>query len=417
MESLTKGLLVVCDGLGDRPVPSLNEKTPLEYAKVPNLNALARKGNQGLVDVIGPGIIPGSDAGHLSLFGYRHEEYYTGRGPFEALGLRMTLKPNDIAFRCNFATIDSSGVVTDRRAGRYIEEAKELASAVNRIKMTVKPKVEISFKESIEHRGVLVLSGSNLSDKISETDPHKEGEKIRVCKPLDSSKEANRTATIVNEFSTKAHKLLANHPANQRRSASGKPAANALLLRGPGKVPHIPSILEKYGVSSACVAGIKLIKGVAQAVGMDIIDVPTATGGIQTDFGAKAKAAVAALKTYDFVFLHFKGTDVAGHDALVDAKVRYIENVDHAIGDIFSDSSLEKELVFALTADHSTPVTVKEHTADPVPLLISADFLLPDGHNSFSERTAMHGGMSRMKGLDLMPILMNYLGRAPKIGE
>ncbi len=414
---MTKGLLVVCDGLGDRSVPSLNGKTPLEYANTPNLSALASKGIQGLVDVIGPGIIPGSDAGHLSLFGYRHEDYYTGRGPFEALGLGMKLKPSDVAFRCNFATIDSGGTVTDRRAGRYIEEAKELASAVNAIKLTAKPKVDFSFKESIEHRGVLVLSGSSLSDKVSETDPHKEGEKIRTCIPLDSSKSAKRTATIVNDFSRKALELLSNHPANQRRLEMGKPAANALLLRGPGKVPHIPSILEKYRVRSACVAGIKLIKGVAEAVGMDIIEVPTATGGIETDFEAKAKATVRALKSYDFVFLHFKGTDVAGHDALVEAKVRYIENVDRAIGDIFSSLGTKEGIVFALTADHATPVTVKEHTADPVPVLISADFLLSDGHNSFSERAAMHGGMSRLKGLDLMPILMNYLGRAPKIGE
>jgi 2,3-bisphosphoglycerate-independent phosphoglycerate mutase len=414
---LTKGLLVVCDGLGDRPVPSLKGKTPLEYANIPNLNALARKGIQGLVDVIGPGIIPGSDAGHLSLFGYRHEEYYSGRGPFEALGLGMKLKPNDIAFRCNFATVDAQGTVTDRRAGRYIDEAKELASAVNGIKFAPSQEVEISFHESIEHRGVLVLSGPNLSDQVSETDPHRNGEKIRVCKPLDSSKEASRTATIVNEFSKRARKVLANHPANQRRSASGRPVANALLLRGPGKVPHIPSLYEKYGVKSACVAGIKLIKGVAEAVGMDIIDVPTASGGIQTDFKAKAKATVSALKTHDFVFLHFKGTDVAGHDALAEAKVHYIENVDGAIGDIFSDLGAEEEVVFALTADHATPVTVKEHTADPVPLLVSADFLLSDGCDSFSERDAMHGGMSRLRGLDLMPILMNYLGRAPKIGE
>lgn len=407
----------MCDGLGDRPVPSLGGKTPLEYAKTPNLDALARKGTQGLVDVIGPGIIPGSDAGHLSLFGYRHEEYYSGRGPFEALGLGMKLKPNDIAFRCNFATIDATGTVKDRRAGRYIDEAKELASAVNGIRLTTKPRVDISFKESIEHRGVLVVSGLNLSDQVSETDPHRDGEKIRACKPLDSSKEASRTAIIVNEFSKQAMEVLANHSANQRRSASGMPVANALLLRGPGKVPHIPSILQKYGVKSACVAGIKLIKGVAQAVGMDIIDIPTATGGIQTDFQAKAEATVSALRTHDFVFLHFKGTDVAGHDALVEEKVHYIENVDRAIGNILGGFGVEKELVFALTADHATPVTVMEHTADPVPLLISAGFLLSDGESSFSERTAMHGGMSRLKGLDLMPILMNLLGRAPKIGE
>lgn len=414
---MIKGLLVVCDGLGDRPVPSLKGETPLEYAHTPNLGALAKKGIQGLVDVIGPGIIPGSDAGHLSLFGYKHEEYYTGRGPFEALGLGMKLKPSDIAFRCNFATVDSTGVVTDRRAGRYVEEAKELATAINSVKLASESHVELSFKESIEHRGVLVLSGHNLSDSVSETDPHTEGQKIRTCVPLDSSKEAKRTAAIVNEFSKKALELLARHPANQKRADSGKHPANALLLRGPGRVPFIPSILEKYHVSSACVAGIKLVKGVAKAIGMDMIDVPTATGGIQTDFSAKGRATISALRDHDFVFLHFKGTDVAGHDGLPNAKVRYIEEVDHVIGSIIEGLGTEQEIVFAITADHATPVMAKAHTADPVPLLISADFILTDGNETFSERAAMKGGMSSLRGLDLMPILMNYLGRAPKIGE
>lgn len=412
-----KGLLVICDGLGDRPVPSLNGKTPLEYASTPNLDALAGKGIQGLMDVIAPGIIPGSDAGHLSLFGYRHEEYYTGRGPFEAMGLGMQLRPNDIAFRCNFATIDSSGTVTDRRAGRYIEEAKELAAAMNGIRLSITSDVNISFKESIEHRGVLVLSGPNLSDRVSETDPHREGQKIRPCSPLDHTKAAERTAAIVNEFTEKALNLLAHHPSNQRRGAAGKPPANALLLRGAGKMPRIPSMSQRYGIRVACVAGIKLIKGVARAVGMDLIDVPSATGGIQTDFNAKGRATLSALSNHDFVFLHFKGTDVAGHDALPDVKAHYIEAVDNTIGRILDNSGSENEFVFALTADHATPVAVKEHTADPVPLLISADGILSDGLRSFSEREAMHGGLSRTRGLDLMPILMNYMGRARKIGE
>ncbi len=412
----TKGLLVICDGLGDRPVPSLDWKTPLEYANTPNLDTLVKKGIQGSMDVIGPGIIPGSDAGHLSLFGYPHQEYYTGRGPFEALGLGMQLNADDIALRCNFATVDTSGKVIDRRAGRYIQEARELANALNEIDLSV-PSVSISFKESIEHRGVLVLRGKNLSDHVSETDPHKEGQRTLKCRPLDRSAAAKRTAEIINEFAEKSLAVLTHSPANKKRVASGLPPANALLLRGAGKLPQIPSIYEKYGIKAACIAGIKLIKGVAQALGMDVVDVPTATGGIQTDFDSKGRAALSALNDHDFVFLHFKGTDVAGHDALPEEKASYIESVDNVIGAILGAIGSEPGIVFALTADHATPVSVREHTADPVPLLISAEGILSDRCHSFGEREAMQGGLSRIRGLDLMPILMNYLGRAHKIGE
>ncbi len=414
---MIKCLLVICDGLGDRPVPSLDHKTPLEYAKKPNLNSLAAKGVQGMVDVIAPGTIPGSDAGHLALFGYPHDKYYPGRGPFEALGLGMHLNPSDIAFRCNFATVDSNGIVTDRRAGRYIDDAKDLAHALNGVKLTTAPDVSISFKESIEHRAVLVLSGPNLSDKVSETDPHAEGEKIRVCSPLDSDGAARRTAGIVNEFSREALRLLSQHPENKKRASASKPSANCVLLRGAGKMPQIPSLFERYGIRAACVAGIKLIKGVATALGMDVIDVPTATGGLQTDFDSKADAALKAFQNHDFVFLHFKGTDVAGHDALAEAKSKYVESVDRVIGKILGVGTSQASVVCAVTADHATPVSVKEHTADPVPLLIHADAAIADGLRGFSEREAMHGGLSRIRGLDLMPILTNYMGCARKIGE
>lgn len=412
-----KTLFIVLDGLGDRPIPTLNGKTPLDFANTPNLDGLASHGVQGLMDVIAPGIIPGSDAGHLSLFGYGHEEYYPGRGPFEAMGLGMNLKPNDIAFRCNFATVDSSGTVTDRRAGRYIDEAKELAEALNSAKLSSATDVRLSFKESVEHRGVLVLSGPNLSEKVGETDPHKEGRRIATCKPLDESPSAERTAKIVNEFTQDALELLSRHPANQRRIDSGKPPANAIIIRGPGRMPHIPSLKERYGITAACIAGIKLIKGVARALGMDVIDVATATGGLQTDFEAKGKATIEAMKSHDFTFLHFKGTDVAGHDALAEEKAHFIESVDHTLGVILSGAVEPDSLIVSVTGDHATPIAAKEHTADPVPLLISAHGIVTDGRHSFSEREAMHGGLFRVRGLELMPILMNYMGRAPKIGE
>ncbi|MCD6370173.1 MAG: 2,3-bisphosphoglycerate-independent phosphoglycerate mutase, partial [Thermoplasmata archaeon] len=254
---IRKAILVILDGAGDRANEKLGYKTPLEYASTPNLDSIAKKSMVGLMDPIAPGIRAGSDTSHLNILGYDPYEVYTGRGPFEAAGLDMDLKPGDIAFRCNFSTVDENLVVLDRRAGRIKEGTRELAEALNRMKIE---DVEFFVKEGVEHRAALVMRGPGLSPFVSDVDPHEKGVKIHEAKPL--KEEAQKTARLLNLFVKKSYKILKEHPLNKRREAEGKLPANILLPRGAGMAPHLENFQKKYGMKGACVVGTPLIRGI-----------------------------------------------------------------------------------------------------------------------------------------------------------
>ena len=414
---MVKALLIVLDGAGDRALKELRGKTPLEVARKPNIDSLASKGVTGLMYAIAPGIRPGSDTAHLAIFGYDPYKTYSGRGAFEALGAGLELKEGDVAFRTNMATIDDDWRVLDRRAGRYIEGAEGLERALNEIEIASHPEVKVIYKHTVEHRGVLILRGPSLSNKVSDVDPHKVGAKVLKAKPLDNTPEAKITAEVLNEFTRKSHEVLAEHPINKERVKKGLPPANVVLARGAGKLPHIISFKEKYHMKAAAIAGIALIKGIARAVGMDVLEVKGATGGLNTDVKAKFSKALEALRgDYDFVFLHIKGTDAASHDGDVRAKIGMIERVDEVLGWFLSGVDLP-DLIIAITSDHATPITVKDHTGDAVPLLIAWDEIVSDDVNSFDERACMKGGLGVLTGKDLMNVIANFMGKLEKFGE
>jgi len=406
-----KVLLVIIDGLSDR-----GSKTPLSCANTPNLDRLAKMGINGIMDPIAPGIRPGSDTGHLALLGYDPFKYYTGRGPIEAAGAGIDVRPGDIAFRVNFGTVEGDGsvfdkIVVDRRAGR-INDTDELVEAINRELDLSKFGVEFIFKRGSGHRGALVLRGKNLSDKITDTDPKKIGEKVKKCIPLTD--DAKRTAEIVNYFMEKTHEILDRHPFNDKRAKNGLPKANVLLLRGVGVVPHIPSFEERYGMKLAVVCGTTLIKGIGKILKGDVIEVKGATGDRNTNLKEKINATLKALENYDFVLLHIKATDEFGHDGDFEGKKKFIEKIDKHISPLLNlDFS---KVCLIITADHSTPVTVKEHTADPVPITIVYEGVRPDDVDRFSEHTAYKGGLCRIRGLDLMNIVMDLINKAKKFG-
>ncbi len=413
---MSKVLLVVLDGLGDRPIDG---KTPLSEAKTPNMNKLAKMGINGIMDTISPGIRPGSDTGHLSLLGYDPYKYYTGRGPIEAAGAGVDVKPGDIAFRVNFATVEGEGesvfekVVVDRRAGR-ISETDELEKAINEGVDLSEFGVEFIFKRGSGHRGALVLRGENLSDKISDTDPHKVGEKVKRCVPLDDSEEAKRTAEIVNSFMEQAHRILENHPLNAEREKRGLPKANVVLLRGVGKCPHIPSFEEMHGMKLAVIAGTTLIKGIGRLLKGYVPDIEGATGNRNTNLDNKVKAALEALKEYDFVLLHIKATDELSHDGDFEGKKEFIEKVDKAIEPLLSLDF--RYVCLVVTADHSTPVSIKEHTGDPVPVIVVHEGVRVDDVEEFSELKAWKGGLCRIRGMDLFRIALDLVDRMEKFG-
>ena len=416
-----KVIFVVLDGLGDLPVRELGWKTPLQHAKTPNLDYLADVGITGLIDIISPGVPPGSDSAHLALFGYDPIHEYPGRGPFEAAGYGFALEDNEVAFRVNFATVENVGktlIVKDRRAGRISgEDAKELTESIKEI--TEIDGVEIKFAHTLEHRGVLIFKGENLSHEITDVDPHAINVPVLKSVPLKHAKDisaAEKTANIVNKWVKLVYEKLKDHPVNMKRKREGKLPAQIALPRGAGKRFSIESFSERWGFKPVGIAAGALYKGVARVLGFDLIDVPGATGLPNTDVYAKFKYAIDALKKYDFVFVHIKGTDTLSHKKDPLGKARFIEKIDNALEIIVDDIKRNDELTLLITGDHATPSKIGYHTGHPVPILIVGPNVRRDDIKMFNEFAVQKGGLGRILGQHIMQILLTYTGRALEYG-
>lgn len=407
-----KALLLIADGLGDRPIKELGDKTPLEASQKPNLDKLAAQGECGIMDPIAAGVRAGSDTSHLAILGYDPYKYYTGRGPFEAAGIGMDVKKGDVAFRCNFTTVDDSMIITDRRAGRISSGTEQLAEAVNGMDIDG---VQVIFKESVAHRGALILRAPGLGANITDTDPHHEGAKVLQCEAVDPSDEASaKTAKVVNEFVRRSYMILKDHPVNRERIAQELNPANIILPRGAGIGPHMQSFKEEYGLTAACVAETGLINGVARYVGMEITEVPGATGGADSNLMDMAKAIVDRLATVDFVLCNVKGADVGGHDGAPQVKIDVIKKLDEMVGYLMAN--LPENSYMVLTADHSTPCELKDHSGDPVPIVFWGNGVRTDSVKSFDERSAAGGGVCRIRGIDVMKIVTQLMNVAEKFG-
>lgn len=408
----TKAILLIADGLGDRPIKSLGDRTPLEAAAKPNLDKLAAEGECGLMDPIGPGVRAGSDTSHLAILGYDPYKYYTGRGPFEAAGIGMDVKKGDVAFRCNFSTVDDNMVVIDRRAGRITSDTNQFTALVNGLELNG---VQSAFKESVAHRGALILRGPGLGADITDTDPHHEGAKVIKSEPCDPNSAADaKTAAAVNEFVKKSYELLKNHPINKERIAKGLNPANIILPRGGGIGPDMESFECEHGLKAACVAETGLINGVARYVGMAITEVPGATGGADSNLINMADAILERLKDFDFVLCNVKGADLGGHDDAPQVKMDMIRKLDEMVAHLVA--RLPANTYIVLTADHSTPCEVMDHSGDPVPIVYWGNGVRTDRCERFDERSVTSGGLGRIRGIDVMKILTNLMGVQEKFG-
>jgi 2,3-bisphosphoglycerate-independent phosphoglycerate mutase len=409
---MAKGIVFIADGMAGRPIPELGGKTTLESANTPSMDRIAAEGECGLLDPISPGVRAGSDTSHLALLGYNPHEYYTGRGPFEAMGAGLAVKPGDIALRMNFATIDDKGIVTDRRAGRIQESegTHQLAELLNNLEIDG---VQILCNASTAHRGAVVLRGKGLSCEIEDADPHREGKPIPKAKPL--TKDAERTALVVDKLVAKAIELFRDNEVNKKRIKEGKPPANCILLRGAGVAPQVQPFRERYKIKGAAVVEVGLIRGIARFLGLDLIDVPTATGGMDTDEVGLARAVVAALKTHDLVLTNIKAADLGGHDGDYQEKILAIEKADRMAGIIY-EGIKGSDTHLAILADHATPVVFRDHSGDTVPIATWGKMTRPDGVKSYGERPCIGGGLGRIRGIDLMPIMLNLMGVAEKYG-
>ncbi len=412
MSDKRTAVFVVLDGLGDRPLKELAGKTPLEAAKTPTFDRLATEGQSALMNVIGPGITPGSDTAHLALFGYDPVAEYPGRGPLEAFGAGLETKPGDVAFRSNFATVDDNMVVLDRRAGRTFtpKEHAELQAALDGIEID---DIKVRFIATVEHRGALILKGAGLYADISDVDPHETGKKILTVRALKP--EAEKTAKIVNELIRVAHERMKGLETNKERAKKGLPLANAILLRGPGRHSDVPSVPERYGIKAAVIAGGALYLGCAKYVGMEHIPVEGQTGTIDTNFDNIATKTIETIESdFNYVFVHIKATDNASHDGNAKEKIQAIERADAMVGKILE--KVGDKIVIAVTGDHSTPVSTKDHSCDPVPILFWSNFIRPDSVKRFSEIDAAKGALHTIRGIDVLPLLLGYAGYIRKFG-
>lgn len=412
-----QGILVISDGLGDRPNKELDGKTPLEYAHTPNIDKMALEGMCGNVYPISPGVRVGTDVGHLEIFGCNSKEVYPGRGPLEAVSAGLDLIDGDIAFRGNFATIDDEGIVLDRRAGRISENTKELAKALSG--MILSDGTKVLVKELTEHRVAIILRGTEMLSEITCTDvgTASEGEKLVVPFAYNEKDEQSaKTARNLWEFTIESSKILKSHPINVERIKEGKLPANVIITRGAGKMRYIPNIAKKFGIKVACIAGDQTVGGIAKLVGYEYHVQDSFTGGFETDMIGKAKKAVDLInKGYDWVIVHVKATDLAGHDNLPKKKVESIEQIDNMIGYIRDNIDKDK-CYLSLTADHSTPCEAKDHTGDGVPTIISGIDVRKDSVVSAGEYQFMSGSLNNLTANDIFMIQMDLLGFTDKVG-
>jgi len=395
LEATSKIVLLVLDGLGDLPDPARRGQTPLEAARTPNLDELARASALGRLTPVAPGITPGSGPGHLGLFGYDPLTHLVGRGVLEALGAGIDLKPGDVAARANFCTVDASGVVVDRRAGRIASDV--CARLVDKLRASV-PRiddVEILLQAGKGHRFVAVLRGPGLGGAVSDADPHKEGKGIPPSRPLEAGAAHEKTARVVNAFVQRAAKVL-----------EADPPANGILARGLSERPKFAGYPERFKLRAAAIAAYPMYRGVASLAGMDLFVPPGE--------GAAEAFAVAAQQwaSHDYLFIHVKGTDMAGEDGDFEAKVRVIEAVDQALPAL---QALAPD-VLCVTGDHSTPVPMRGHSWHPVPVLVNSKVCFPDAHARFHETSCRTGSLGELASKDLIAVLLANAGRLDKYG-
>jgi 2,3-bisphosphoglycerate-independent phosphoglycerate mutase len=399
-----KYLLVVGDGMADYPVPELGNKTPLQVAHKPNMDAIAAKGKNGLIKNVPDDMNPGSETAILSLLGYDPHVCCTGRGPLETPARGINLNANDAAFRCNLIT-EKDGVLADYAAGHITtREAEQLIKALNEA-FGVQGKIE--FYSGLDYRHFLILRNVPDSRSITCIPPHDAvGAKISTVLPKAENPKVQETVNQLKTLIQKSKEVLENHPVNVARIKAGKRPANLIWLWGGGPKPSMDTFKQKYGLKAAVISAVDLVKGIGTYAGMQVITVPGATGLSDTNYEGKADAALKALDDNDLVFVHVEAPDEAGHVKDPALKVKTIEDLDQRLlGRLLK--GLKEPCTVALLPDHPTPIKVGTHTRDPVPFAIYSPNAKADGIKTFDELSAKNGGFGLVTKESLMFLLLH----------
>ncbi len=388
-----KYIVIIGDGMADRPIKELGDKTPLQVADKPNMDRIAKMGKSGLLKTIPEGMGAGSDVANLSILGYDTKKYYTGRGPLEAVSAGVKLEDGDVAFRCNIIT-EEDGELADYSAGHIsTKEADELIEELNRSLES-----DGTFYTGVSYRHLFV---SREGDGLTCSPPHDVmGGKIEdnLIRPVEDP-----VALKLNEMMVRSKVILAEHPVNLRRSEAGKGAGNMIWLWGQGKKPRLDAFEEKFGIRGMIVSGVDLLKGIGTYAGMEVPDIPGATGYYDTDYRAKADAALKALDTFDYVYVHVEAIDEAGHAGDLDKKIATIEVFDEKLVGPILDGAEDAKI--AILPDHVTPVSTRTHDRDPVPFSIYTPGEEGDGL-AYDEDSAKKGSLGYLEGPAFMKLLL-----------
>ncbi len=388
-----KIVILVGDGMADEPIPSLLGKTPLEAANTPTFDKIAREGRSGLLNSIPDGFEAGSDIANLSILGYDPSTCYTGRGPLEALSIGLDTG-DKFVYRCNIVSIIND-VMTDFTAGHIT--TKEATELLNSLNGSID---EVSFYPGVSYRNLLTLENGAGGETVP---PHDiVGENIGINLPTGADSDILFRAFKVSE------RVFLNHEVNRVRISEGKIQATHIWPWGGGKRPSLENFKQKTGLSGGIISAVDLLNGIGRGASMKIIKVPGATGFLDTDYQAKARYALLALKELDFVFIHIEAPDEAGHMGSLDAKIKAIEEVDRVAETILK----EFHGIIAILPDHPTPVSLKTHTRDPVPFAVLG--LGTDSVDKYSERDAAKGSFGIINATSLLPILINSKGSLNK---
>ena len=397
-----KYIILLGDGMSDEPIAELGGKTPLEVAKTPNMDRLSQTGQIGLAATVPEGYPPGSDVANLSVFGYNPRDCYSGRSPLEAASMGVALAPEDVAFRLNFVWLEahygklymgdfSAGHISTQESRLLIETLEDELGGE-----------EFSFYPGVSYRHLLVWK--NGKDKLTFTPPHDIS-----THSIEDYLPQGEGADILLDLTNSAQMLLNNHPVNNQRVAERKLPANSIWFWGHGRRPVMDTYQQLYGLKGSVISAVDLIRGIGVNAGLDIIDVPGATGYIDTNYLGKAEYAIASLSDHDFVYVHVEAPDEAAHGGLLKEKIEAIENFDRdVVGTVLNRMEEIGDCRLLVTPDHPTPVEKRTHTSDPVPfVLYDSRKKIDSGAENYSEAEAKRSGLL-VPGHDLLSLMMKY---------
>ena len=391
--------------MADEPIAKLNNKTCLQAANKPTIDKIAALGCNGLLDTIPEGFAPGSEIANMSVMGYDVPAVFEGRGSLEAASMGVSIEPGEMAMRCNLICIENKKIKNHSAGHISNEEAEELILFLQKELGSD----TINFYPGVSYRHLLKMKGGNK--QLACTPPHDvPGTPFADVMIEAENQEAKETANILNDLILRSQDLLENHPVNLKRAAAGKDKANSIWPWSPGYKPAMKTLLELYNLKSGSViSAVDLIRGIGVYAGLKVIYVDGATGLYNTNYEGKAQAAIDALRTDDFVYLHIEASDEAGHEGDVDLKIKTIEYLDSRIvKPIFDEVSTWNEpITIAILPDHPTPCVYKTHTNSPVPFIIYRPGETPDGVSVYDEFAAEKGSYGLLKGMEFMKELIN----------